>query len=349
MQPINKNDIVIALSTIRTSDETWRKGTRFVSQTTTSAANTKVGLCVLDKNGVMTENGISLPLKELDSYFSRTTETHADTKAQAKPVVAPIKNNEILISKVKIHDFPVGTRFGSSTTTSSAKKKVQVFALNEQNQKGAQGFGLALEAIDKYFSRTSEMVAETTYKKGHVFKAKKSISLDYQGESVVIDKEVRALVIVGGANPTLIIAQAFDRCPIVTTATNFTMQDSFELAQEILDPKLSAYGVKNLQEIDGEETRCFTFDFTLNGKVVGFAQNNGKGGAHHVSFTDRADKQAFNDIVKHYAENYGESESLTQDHIVDYFLNGYHKGFITFAGHMRLLQEFLGASCSARG
>lgn len=269
MLPITKNDIVVATNTIRTTSNTWFKGTRFVAETSGSKASDKIGLVPLDKNGEKNGFGILCPLKELDEDFKRTS--------------------------------------------------------------------------DKY----SNAAVQKSFKKGQILQLNQNWQTIYLEQSIVIEKDVRALVAEGGTNPVLIIAQSYDRLPIVVQVSNANITKYFVDAQPIFDPKLKHFDVKNLQEIQGEETRCFTFDLTVKGKVVGYAQNNGRGGAHHVAFSDQEQRKIFKDIVQHYAEQIGESVSLTEDSVVEYYLNGYHKGFITFDTHLRLLQDFLGASCTS--
>lgn len=345
MLPITKNDIVVATNTIRTPSNTWFKGTRFVAETSGSKASDKIGLVPLDKNGEKNGFGISCPLKELDEDFKRTSDKYSNAAENAP--VQPIKANVVVLAKLQIHTNPVGTRFVTTSSASSAKKKVQVVLLDENNRKTDKGFSLTLENLDKYFTRTTETIVEKSFKKGQILQLNQNWQTTYLEQSIVIEKDVRALVAEGGTNPVLIIAQSYDRLPIVVQVSNANITKYFVDAQPIFDPKLKHFGVKNLQETQGAETRCFTFDLTVKGKVVGYAQNNGRGGAHHVAFSDQEQRKIFKDIVQHYAEQIGENVSLTEDSVVDYYLNGYHKGFITFDTHLRLLQDFLGASCTS--
>ena len=288
MLPITKNDIVVATNTIRTTSNTWFKGTRFVAETSGSKASDKIGLVPLDKNGEKNGFGILCPLKELDEHFKRTSDKYSNAAVQ------------------------------------KSFKKDQILQLNQNWQ-----------------------TMQKSFKKGQILQLNQNWQTIYLEQSIVIEKDVRALVAEGGTNPVLIIAQSYDRLPIVVQVSNANITKYFVDAQPIFDPKLKHFDVKNLQEIQGEETRCFTFDLTVKGKVVGYAQNNGCGGAHHVAFSDQEQRKIFKDIVQHYAEQIGESVSLTEDSVVEYYLNGHHKGFITFDTHLRLLQDFLGASCTS--
>lgn len=262
-------------------------------------------------------------------------------KAKLVSKVDSVKKNEILVLLKSINnDFvgliKAGTRFVVENSTSAPKKPVNLFLLDGKGNKTVNGIKLNLELIPVYFQRTTEQLALKSHRKGAILKFTKAFKVDYQGRLITIKKDVRALVVSGGVTAILSLDQYVSGLPIIIGVSTSMIEEYLIKDDDMFDPQFNSYGIKNLQDRQGEESRCFSFDFIKGGKNIGSASNSGYGGPHRVDFIDSTDRNEFSAMVKEIASNFGLSEHSTQDDIINYFLNGYHKGFITVSRYLRL-------------
>lgn len=171
-----------------------------------------------------------------------------------------------------------------------------------------------------------------TFKKGEIIAPKLSLA----GKD---KKDVRAMVVKGGVKPVLMIAQPSANELSYSQMPKAMLGELFDAAKPIFEPTLEGFDIKNLKESEGEETRCFTFDITFNGKVVGKAYNEGKGGANLLDVKDTKALDKLNEAVKTFSNKYKKHPDRIREHIIDYWLNECHRGFYTFESHYGYLNN----------
>ena len=182
-------------------------------------------------------------------------------------------------------------------------------------------------------------------RKGEILQIKKPLTFNFGSDSdeqlVTFEKGIRAILTKGGSKPSFILAYVHGASLVSFSGNHQLLKEHFEPAEPHFESKIDGLNTKHVQEIQGQETRCFTFDITYKGKNVGYAQNNGCGEENHLNIVDANIRKNVKELVAETAKKIGERESFVAECFVGYLLDGFHRGFLSFEQHMRLQQTCL--------